>query len=134
MAGLSILAQTYSEDDAALYEAPFEYVVKYVKPERETNNREAYRKYYWRHGEPRVAMRAALADLVAFYRNFRGVQTSFFYGWLDSHILPDKRFIVVRRSDDTTFGILHSRFHELWSLDLAHTLEERPRYTPNNLL
>ena len=34
------------------------------------------------------------------------------------------------RDDDTTFGILHSRFHEAWSLRLGTSLEDRPRYTP----
>ena len=29
-----------------------------------------------------------------------------------------------------TFGILHSRFHEAWSLRLGTSLEDRPRYTP----
>ena len=29
-----------------------------------------------------------------------------------------------------TFGILHSRFHEAWSLRLGNSLEDRPRYTP----
>jgi hypothetical protein len=38
--------------------------------------------------------------------------------------------IVTARDDDTTFGILHSRFHELWSLRLGTSLEDRPRYTP----
>jgi type II restriction/modification system DNA methylase subunit YeeA len=34
-----------------------------------------------------------------------------------------------RRDDDTTFGILHSRFHEAWSLRLGTSLEDRPPYT-----
>ena len=34
------------------------------------------------------------------------------------------------RDDDTTFGIVHSRFHEAWSLRLGTSLEDRPRYTP----
>ena len=38
--------------------------------------------------------------------------------------------IVIARNDDTTFGILHSRFHEAWSLRLGTSLEDRPRYTP----
>ena len=38
--------------------------------------------------------------------------------------------IAIARDDDTTFGILHSRFHELWSLRLGTSLEDRPRYTP----
>jgi len=35
--------------------------------------------------------------------------------------------------DDTTFGILHSRFHELWSLRLCTWLGKGndPRYTPS---
>ena len=37
---------------------------------------------------------------------------------------------VIARDDDVTFGILHSRFHELWSLRLGSALEDRPRYTP----
>jgi len=38
--------------------------------------------------------------------------------------------IAIVRADDVTFGILHSRFHELWSLRLGTSLEDRPRYTP----
>jgi type II restriction/modification system DNA methylase subunit YeeA len=37
---------------------------------------------------------------------------------------------VVARDDDTSFGILHSRFHSSWSLRLGTSLEDRPRYTP----
>ena len=44
--------------------------------------------------------------------------------------MPDKNLTITTRSDDTTFGILHSRFHELWSLRLGTSLEDRPRYTP----
>ncbi|WP_336469884.1 type IIL restriction-modification enzyme MmeI [Pseudorhodobacter antarcticus] len=39
--------------------------------------------------------------------------------------------IAIARDDDTTFGILHSRFHELWSLRMGTSLEDRPRYTPS---
>ena len=50
--------------------------------------------------------------------------------WLDARICPDHQLIVIARDDDTTFGILHSRFHEVWSLRLGTSLENRPRYTP----
>ena len=36
-----------SEADAALYELPFEYVRKHVKPERDKNNRQSYRDRWW---------------------------------------------------------------------------------------
>src|SRR5690606_23611910 len=51
--------------------------------------------------------------------------------WLASLVCPDHQLIVVARDDDTSFGILHSRFHELWSLRLGTSLEDRPRYTPS---
>ena len=37
---------------------------------------------------------------------------------------------MIGRDDDTTFGILHSRFHEAWALRKGTSLEDRPRYTP----
>ena len=51
--------------------------------------------------------------------------------WCDARILPDCQLIAIARDDDTTFGILHSRFHEIWSLRLGTSLEDRPRYTPS---
>ena len=52
------------------------------------------------------------------------------FAWLPIEILPDKRLIVFARQDDFTFGILQSRFHEVWSLKLGTTLEDRPCYRP----
>ncbi|MFO1141859.1 MAG: type IIL restriction-modification enzyme MmeI [Amaricoccus sp.] len=51
--------------------------------------------------------------------------------WLDTSVCPDHQLIAIARDDDTTFGILHSRFHELWSLRMGTSLEDRPRYTPS---
>jgi type II restriction/modification system DNA methylase subunit YeeA len=104
--------------------------VQHVKPEREKNNREAYRKYWWRHGEPRIAMRATLKGLPRYIATVE-VSKHRFFVWLPVEILPDKRLIILSRSDDTTFGILHSRFHEIWSLRLGATLEDRPCYRPS---
>ena len=57
-------------------------------------------------------------------------QKHFFFCWLPHPVLPDKALIVVARADNTTFGLLSCRFHELWSLSLGTSLEDRPRYTP----
>src|SRR6185437_11671896 len=53
------------------------------------------------------------------------------FAWAPASICPDKNLIVISRDDDTTFGILHSRFHELWSLSLCTWLGvgNDPRYT-----
>ena len=54
------------------------------------------------------------------------------FAWLDARICPDHALIVIAREDDTTFGILHSRFHEVWSLRMGTWLGKGndPRYTP----
>ena len=53
--------------------------------------------------------------------------------WLDARICPDGQLVVIARNEETTFGILHSRFHELWSLRLCTWLGKGndPRYTPS---
>ena len=38
------------------------------------------------------------------------------FGWLDAFVCPDDRLTVIARDDNTTFGILCSRFHAAWSL------------------
>ena len=53
------------------------------------------------------------------------------FAWLNASALPDCQLIVFARDDDTSFGILHSRFHELWALRMGTSLEDRPRYTPS---
>src|SRR5206468_43714 len=40
-----------SEEEASLYEAPFEYVKRVVKPERDLNRRPRRKAYWWQHGE-----------------------------------------------------------------------------------
>jgi type II restriction/modification system DNA methylase subunit YeeA len=45
--------------------------------------------------------------------------------------LPENLVIVITRDDDPTFGVLHSRFHELWTLRICTWLGKGndPRYT-----
>ena len=120
---------TMSNGDAALYEEPFRRVKKHVYPVRQENRREAYREYWWRHVEPRQGMWRALGNLSRYIATPRVAKHRLFV-WCDARICPDSALIVIARDDDTTFGILHSRFHEAWSLRLGTSLEDRPRYTP----
>ena len=118
-----------AEADAALYEEPFQWVQEHVYPLRRHNRRAAYRRHWWQHGEPRQGMWRALKE------HWRYIATSMvakhrLFVWCDPRICPDQQLIVIARDDDTTFGILHSRFHETWSLRLGTSLEDRPRYTP----
>ena len=120
---------TMTVGQAALYEEPFRWTREHVYPMRQKNRREVYRKYWWRHVEPRPSMWAALNGLSRYIAT-PAVAKHRLFVWCDSRICPDHALIVMARDDDTTFGILHSRFHEAWSLRLGTSLENRPRYTP----
>ena len=119
------------EPEAALYEAPFEHVQDYVYVKRQKNRREFYRKYWWRHAEPRQGMWRSLAGLSRYIATPRVAKHRLFV-WCDVRVCPDSAVIAIAREDDTTFGILHSRFHEAWSLRLGTWLGKGndPRYTP----
>lgn len=117
-----------SEREASLFTDPFAHVLEHVKPLRMQNRRRSYAEYWWRHVEPRPAMWAAL-ELVKRYIATPTVAKHRLFTWIDHQVCPDHQLIVVARDDDTTFGILHSRFHEAWSLRLGTSLEDRPRYT-----
>ena len=118
--------------EAALYEAPFEYVKEHVMPTRSTNRRAAYAEKWWLHVEPRSGMRKALAGLPRFLAT-PTVSKHRLFAWLDGATLPDHQLIVFGRSDDYFFGVLHSSVHELWARGLGTQLREVEsgfRYTP----
>lgn len=122
---------TMTEAEAALYEAPFDHVRRLVKPVRATNKREAYAKYWWRHVEPRQGMWPKLSPLKRFVLS-PTVARHRLFAWGAAPTVPDHQLIPIAREDNASFGILHSRFHELWALGMGTWLGvgNDPRYTP----
>ena len=116
-----------SSEQAALYEAPFEYVNRKVRPQRETSRSTI--SSWWLHERPRPEMREAVSHLPRFIVTPR-VSKHRLFAWIDKDTLPDSATIAIARADDYTFGVLHSRFHEVWALAMGTQLESRPRYTP----
>lgn len=120
-----------SEKDAAMYVAPFEYVLGAVKPDRVQNKRAAYAARWWIHVESRPAMRAVLARLPRFLAT-PTVARHRSFSWIRRPTLPDHQLIVFARDDDYFFGVLHSRVHEVWALRKASKLRIDFRYTPSS--
>lgn len=120
-----------SEADAALYEAPFAHALTHVKPVRDQNKRADLREFWWRHDRSGQTMFERIGTLSRYIATPRVAKYRLFV-WCDARIYPDCQLIVIARDDDTIFGILHSRFHELWSLRLCTWLGKGndPRYTP----
>ncbi|PZP56836.1 MAG: hypothetical protein DI604_35250 [Delftia acidovorans] len=120
-----------TEVDAALFELPFQHVLSEVRPTRIGLRRQWHREKWWLHGDPRPAMRQALGKLQRQIITAR-VSKHRIFVWRPTSVLPDSAVVTFAREDDTMFGILHSRFHELWALRLGTWLGvgNDPRYTP----
>lgn len=121
------------EAEAREYPVLFDLVRTRVYPERRSNNRASYRKYWWRFGEPRGTFRQALHGLsryiattyVAKHRLFR---------FVDGDITPDGGLIAIGMDEAWVLGVLSSSIHSTWSVAAGGTqgVGHTPRY--NNSL
>jgi hypothetical protein len=120
-----------TEADASLYESPFAHVLLHVKQTRINLRRDWHRLHWWCHGDPRPALKIKLKTSSRQIITPR-VSKHRVFAWFASSVLPDSAVVAIARADDSTFGILHSRFHELWSLRMCTWMGvgNDPRYTP----
>jgi len=122
--------ENMSEEEASLYEMPFEYVLKNIKPFRVGKREERANEKWWILQRSRPEMRETIKPFSRFIATPLTAKHRFFV-WLPKIQIPENLVVVIAKDDDTTFGILHSRFHELWALKLGTSLGETPRYTPS---
>ena len=106
-----------SESDASKYESPFQHVVMIVKPQRDMSRTTV--GIYWQHERAREEMRAALKPLPRFLSTV-AVSKHRLFVWMTAPTLPDHAVFAFARDDDYFFGVLHSRFHEVWARAQAH--------------
>ena len=120
------------ETDASLYEKPFEFVRSTVKPLRAKNRDQQRRENWWRLGRSGRDLSEATIGLTKAIFSPRVAKYRLFV-WAPAAVVPDSRVVAIARDDDTSFGVLHSRFHEVWSLALGgwHGVGNDPQYTPS---
>ncbi|AGP36467.1 DNA methyltransferase [Sorangium cellulosum] len=102
-----------------------------VKPERDKNNREVRRKYWWRFGEATPALYAALEPLercVATARTSKHTAFSF----QPSGRIFSENLVIFTSSAATMLAILQSRVHIAWVHHTSSTLEDRQGYRPSD--
>jgi type II restriction/modification system DNA methylase subunit YeeA len=117
--------------DASLYEDPFEYIVKYVKPERERNNDKWRREHWWLLGRTLPDFRRAVGQCTRYFATPR-VSKHRVFVWLDTVVLPDSKVIATALADNFSFGVLHSHLHEIWTLATCgwHGIGNDATYNP----
>jgi type II restriction/modification system DNA methylase subunit YeeA len=125
---------TMSEAEASLYELPFAYIEKHVRPVRLSSSLESHRRLWWRHHRTRPELRKALTGLTRYIAT-PVVSKHRVFSWLPMTYWPTNLVDAIARDDDASFGILHSRFHEMWALRLCTWLGvgNDPRYTPSTV-
>jgi len=87
------------------FPAIYQHVSDNVKPERDQNNRESYKKNWWIHGEPRKDLRPALEGLPRYLATVettkhRTVQ------FLDGSVLPDNMLLAIGLEDAAFLAVL----------------------------
>lgn len=120
-----------SEAEARKWPDLISIVEQKVKPERDRNNRDTRRKYWWRFGEATPALMAALRQS----RTALACSlTSKHYAWAikPTNIVFAHTCIVFPSSSHALFACLESQPHVSWARFFASTLEDRLRYTPSD--
>ncbi|MCY3543511.1 MAG: class I SAM-dependent DNA methyltransferase, partial [Chloroflexi bacterium] len=121
-----------SFDEACQYEMPFEHVKLHVYPERQKKSQAPFRKRWWQYATPRPVMRSFLKGLERYIAT-PIVSKHRIFVWVKAGVVCTNLIDVFVRNDDYTFGVLHSRLHELWARAMGTQLREAEsgfRYTP----
>ncbi len=118
------------EQDAMEYEAPYEHILRHVFPKRQLDRDAKTRELWWRYQRPRPNLREQMTCLERYIAT-PIVSKHRIFVWLPLAARPSNLIDAIARDDNTSFGVLHSTFHELWSLRMGTSLEDRPRYTPS---
>ncbi|MEO8541108.1 MAG: DNA methyltransferase [bacterium] len=115
------------EAEARAASQAFDVVRTRVKPKRDANSRESYRRYWWRFGEPRRELRAALHGLTRYIATVETAKRRFFQ-FLGSDVTPDNMLIAIATGEPFVLGVLSSAIHVRWALEAGGALEDKPRY------
>lgn len=120
-----------TESEASIYELPYEYILRLVKPYRDSS-RVAGMSPWWQHWRRRPELQGAIDELNRFIVTPR-VSKHRVFVWLPRGVIANDALIAFARGDDYFLGVLQSKQHELWARRKGTQLREAEsgfRYTP----
>ena len=106
--------ESMSMEQAALYEAPFEYVKEVVWKERQNRREKRQKTHWWLHARPSPKYRKMLRTQSRYIATPVTSKHRVFV-WLTPSTLIDHAIVALGFEDDYSLGILHSHTHEVWS-------------------
>jgi hypothetical protein len=127
---------TMSETEAERWPDLMDIVRRRVKPDRDRNNRDSRRQYWWRYAEPAPALYAAIQKLTRCL--VTGLTTKHrAFVFLDTRQVLDQSLIVFPLDGWAHFAVLQARSHDIWARLLSSdfgsstTSGPMPRYNPS---
>jgi hypothetical protein len=119
----------YSADDArASHPALYQWLQDRVKPERDLNNRAAYRARWWLFGEARGKLRRSALGLRRLIVTAETAKHRIF-AFQAQPFCPDHKLYAICSDDALVLGLLSSDAHAQWAFSAGGTLEDRPTWT-----
>jgi hypothetical protein len=112
-----------SLEEAGAWPDLLEHVRATVKPERDKNKREQYRKQWWQFGEKRASLYATLSTMRRCLVSAR-ITKHFALAWLAPSQVFGEVFVFLSE-EDSTFATLQSRIFDCWLRSQTSTLEDR---------
>jgi hypothetical protein len=111
-----------------IYPDAYQWLLHRVKPERDHNPRDSYRRRWWIYSEPRAKFRLALAGLRQTIAVCRTAKHRAFT-LVSGETVAETTVVLFALNDPFYLGLLSSRVHNTWVvLGGKATLEDRPRY------
>ena len=126
-----IVPLDYPEPVAADWPELLAIVEENVKPERLAQNDKGAKNKWWRYIRPRPELHTAIdgLDRVLVTPQTSNVQAMVF---LPTEMVFAHTLLVFPLPDYTSFAVLQSRFHQIWSAFLGPTMKDDLRYTPSD--
>jgi hypothetical protein len=117
---------------AETFREPFQQVKDLVRPQRMENRRETTRENWWRYGEKRPAMRAAIEPLNSYFAVPRVSKWAVFIPFRKDW-LPGEKNVVLANPDFYILALLTSSVHRTWMHAQKGTLKGDIAYTHDTI-
>lgn len=123
--------QDWPIEKAKEYAEPFSIVEEKVKPDRQQQNRQAARDYWWRFLHPRMEMRSKIEKLPHCFCATRTTKHLSFTKLPTEYVFSNALTIFTTDRWDL-FSIVQSSIHEVWARRYSGSLKSDLRYSPTD--
>lgn len=126
-----IVPLDYPEPVAADWPELLEIVERKVKPQRDQDNREVRKRFWWRFGETTPALFAAILGLERVLVACQTSRTQAFT-FLSAAMVFSHKLVVFPYDGYASFALLQSSIHTNWAAFLGSTMKDDNVYTPSD--